>query len=105
MQTMTNEGVDTSHVTITDKALTGVGQLTVLPNGQNRVITVSGSNAHLTVEDINNAREMIAGARVMLCENQLEKEAVLEALKLANHYKGDCHFIFSMTRLISCFNQ
>nr|CAH0107475.1 unnamed protein product [Daphnia galeata] len=84
LKTMKTEGVDTTHITFTDEALTGVGQLTVLPNGKNRVITVSGANAHLTVNDIISARTMISAAKVMLCENQIEKEPALAALQMAN---------------------
>lgn len=85
---MENEGVDTSHITVTNEALTGVGQLTVLPNGLNRVITVSGANAHLTTNDIAAARHIISEAKVMLCENQIEKESALAALELANNMGG-----------------
>lgn len=84
LQTMTAEGVDTAHITLTDEALTGVGQLTVLPNGQNRVITVSGANAYLTVNDIACARTTISTAKVMLCEIQVEKETAIAALQMAN---------------------
>lgn len=82
------EGVDTSHITTTNEALTGVGQLTVLPNGQNRVITVSGANAQLTTDDIIAAKHIISEAKVMLCENQIEKESALAALELANSMGG-----------------
>ena len=85
---MKTEGVDTTHITFTDDALTGVGQLTVLPNGKNRVITVSGANAHLTVNDIISARTTISAAKVMLCENQIEKEPALAALQMANDLGG-----------------
>ncbi|EFX65038.1 hypothetical protein DAPPUDRAFT_204463 [Daphnia pulex] len=84
LKTMTTEGVDTTHITFTDEALTGVGQLTVLPDGKNRVITVSGANAYLTVDDIISAKTMISTAQVMLCENQIEKETALAALQMAN---------------------
>ena len=85
---MEREGVNTSFITFTDSALTGVGQLTVLPNGQNRVITVSGSNSLLSVSDILAANEVIANSKVMLCENQIESEVALAALKLANDLGG-----------------
>lgn len=88
METMKNEGINMEHITTTDSAPTGVGQLTVLPDGQNRVITVSGSNAFLTVDDINNAKGLIEGAKVLLSENQLEKETVIAALRLANELNG-----------------
>lgn len=85
---MKAEGVDTSHITFTSEALTGVGQLTVLPNGQNRVITVSGANAHLTTNDITAAKNIISEAKVMLCEIQIEDEPALAALELANSMGG-----------------
>ncbi len=85
---MKNEGVNTSHITFTNEALTGVGQLTVLPNGQNRIITVSGSNAYLTENDIEAAKAVLSVAKVMLCENQIEKDTALAALRMANDLGG-----------------
>lgn len=85
---MKTEGVDITHITTTNEASTGVGQLTVLPNGQNRVITVSGSNAFLTTDDIHAAKDVITKAKVLLCENQLEKETVIAALRVANESNG-----------------
>ena len=117
---MKTEGVDTTHITFTDEALTGVGQLTVLPNGKNRVITVSGANAHLTVNDIISARTMISAAKVMLCENQIEKEPALAALQMANDLGGiirkfvdkkiiqllnACYYIFSSNNIECCACQ
>jgi sugar/nucleoside kinase (ribokinase family) len=92
---MTTEGVDTTHITFTDEALTGVGQLTVLPDGKNRVITVSGANAYLTVDDIISAKTMISTAQVMLCENQIEKETALAALQMANDLGGILLYMFA----------
>jgi ribokinase len=95
LKTMTTEGVDTTHITFTDEALTGVGQLTVLPDGKNRVITVSGANAYLTVDDIISAKTMISTAQVMLCENQIEKETALAALQMANDLGGILLYMFA----------
>lgn len=92
LKNMKMEGVDTNHVTFTNKALTGVGQLTVLPNGQNRVITVSGANAFLTTDDIKKAHQVISRAKVMLCENQIEEETALFALQQANSMGGIYRF-------------
>lgn len=103
-KTLKSEGVDTSHVTLTDQALTGVGQLTVLPNGQNRIVTVSGSNAHLSVSDIEAAEHMISSAKVMLCENQIEHETALTALRLANKVGGDIiSNLFTISKVIPSY--
>lgn len=89
---MKKEGIDSTYVTLTDKALTGVGQLTILPCGQNRIVTVSGSNALLTSSDIEAAGPAISAAKVLLCENQIEHETALTALRLANKMGGKSTF-------------
>ena len=96
---MKTEGVNTSHITFTNEASTGVGQLTVLPNGQNRIITVSGSNAFLTVTDIAAAKIIISAAKVMLCEKQIEKETALAALQVANDLGGK-YFLMCMLNIV-----
>lgn len=97
---MTAEGVETTHITLTEEALTGVGQLTVLPNGQNRVITVSGANAYLTINDIECARMAISTAKVLLCEIQVEKDAAIAALQMANDLGGIFPSLISNNNLL-----
>lgn len=43
---------------------TGVAQINVADNGDNQIVIVTGANDKLSIEDVNEAKEMIDNAKV-----------------------------------------
>lgn len=78
-----NEGVDLRHV-IRDPAIgTGVAGIVVEPNGANSIVVVPRANLRLTAADVEQAREVIAGAGVLLLQLEVPVEASTAAARIA----------------------
>lgn len=69
-----------------------MGQIIVEDGGQNCVVTVNGANDHLSIQDVENTRDMLAKAKIMLCELTIPQQTVLTGLKLANQLGGTSPF-------------
>jgi ribokinase len=76
-------GVDTTHVTFTDDAFSGVAPIAVDPEGRNAIIIVTGANDLLSLDDLERARPAIAAADVVVCQLELPVETTLSALRIA----------------------
>jgi len=76
-------GVDTTHVTFTEDAFSGVAPIAVDPDGRNAIIIVTGANDLLSLDDLERARPAIATADVVVCQLELPVETTLSALRIA----------------------
>jgi ribokinase len=76
-------GVDTTHVSFTDEAFSGVAPIAVDPDGRNSIIIVTGANDLLSVDDLERARPAIAASDVLVCQLELPVETSLAALRIA----------------------
>jgi ribokinase len=76
-------GIDTTHVTLTDAASTGVAPIAVDADGNNAIIIVTGANDLLTSEDLAWAGSTISSCRVMVCQMEIPVEVNLAALRMA----------------------
>ncbi|MYM95382.1 ribokinase [Duganella vulcania] len=76
-------GVDIGHVRRTDAAATGVAVILVEEQGQNRIVLAAGANGMLGPDDIDAARDAIAGAALLIVQLEVPLEAVLRAMRLA----------------------
>ena len=76
-------GVDTTHVTFTEDAFSGVAPIAVDPDGRNAIIIVTGANDLLSLDDLERARPAIAAAEVVVCQLELPVETTLSALRIA----------------------
>jgi ribokinase len=76
-------GVDTTHVTFTEDAFSGVAPIAVDPDGRNAIIIVTGANDLLSLDDLERARPAIAAADVVVCQLELPVETTLSALRIA----------------------
>lgn len=64
---------------------TGIAQINVADSGENQIVIVVGANDTMTLEDVDNARELIDNAKVMVCQLETPVRATLAAL---NRFKG-----------------
>jgi ribokinase len=76
-------GVDTTHVTFTEDAFSGVAPIAVDPEGRNAIIIVTGANDLLSPDELERARPAIAAAEVVVCQLELPVETTLSALRIA----------------------
>jgi ribokinase len=76
-------GIDTTHVTFTEDAFSGVAPIAVDPDGRNAIIIVTGANDLLSLDDLERARPAIAAADVVVCQLELPVETTLSALRIA----------------------
>src|SRR5689334_19973704 len=59
---LTQHGLETTHVTITEGAASGVAMILVDRRGENSIIVAPGANARLSPRDIDAAEELIRSA-------------------------------------------
>ena len=76
-------GVDTSFVTSTDEASSGVAPIFVDPAGDNAIVIVTGANDLLTAHEIESARPAMAEAGVVVCQLEIPVDTTLAALRVA----------------------
>jgi ribokinase len=77
------EGVDVSHVTVTNDAPTGVAMISVDPEGENAIIVSPGANARLSAGDVDAAGRLLDEADAVLLQLEIPLDAVQETLQRA----------------------
>jgi ribokinase len=80
---VTDEGVDHSHILQDDRAASGVAFITVDELGQNTIVVASGTNMHLSPDDIDAAADAFEDAAVLLAQLEVPLAAVERAIDLA----------------------
>ena len=77
------EGIDISKVRTCERASTGVGFVTVVPEGENIIVVAAGASAMLTADDVDEASGLIADADVLILQAEVPVEANERAIELA----------------------
>lgn len=80
---LARDGVDTTYVAHDADVPTGVALIAVDPTGENSIVVGPGSNAHLSVDDVHAARDLLAEAKVTLVQLEIPLDAVRAAVQLA----------------------
>jgi ribokinase len=83
LENFEKHGVNTTHVTFTDDAFSGVAPIAVDPEGRNAIIIVTGANDLLSLDDLERAQPAIAASEVLVCQLELPVETSLAALRIA----------------------
>jgi ribokinase len=76
-------GVKTEHVTVTEGVSTGCALILVDKAGENSIVLSPGANARLTVDDVDAAADLIAGASVVVLQLEVPAETVARAVAVA----------------------
>ncbi|HZX03325.1 ribokinase [Kribbella sp.] len=84
LELLASNGVDTSWIVRHPSLGTGVGLPLVLPDGGNSIIIVSRANAAITGLDVETARDVLTGSKVLSVQLELPVEASHAALRLAS---------------------
>jgi len=77
------DGVDTTHVSITDGVPSGVALISVQADGDNAIIVSPGANARLKQTDIDLAGDTLAAASVTLLQLEIPINVALAAAQRA----------------------
>jgi ribokinase len=75
-------GIDTRHIGVVPGVASGVAPIFVEPSGENRILIVTGANAHLTPADVDRARDDLAGCGAIVLQLEVPLETVYRAVAL-----------------------
>lgn len=78
------EGINTDFIVREDAVPSGVALIFVDSQGENSIVVAPGSNAGLTVEDVEAAAERIRSADVLVTQLEVPIEAVSRAIGIAH---------------------
>lgn len=76
------ENIHTQHVKITENSSTGIAQIIVSESGDNQIVIVAGANNFLCLNDLEEAKDSIADAAVLVVQLETAEEVAIRALKL-----------------------
>lgn len=80
---LTAEAIDIAGLQVSEKLHTGVGFVTVLPDGTNSILRAPGANARLGAEHVDAASGAIADAEIMILQGEVSADANARAIELA----------------------
>ncbi len=83
VQGFEDDGIDTAYVFKVPAAPSGVALIMVDGSGENSIAVASGANALLRPQHVEQARDVIAGAGVLLAQLETPLETVAAAIELA----------------------
>ncbi len=86
IECLVNNKVKTTYVIKDAEASTGIAMIAVASNGENSIVVASGANSDVSVDDVNNARDLMRESDILLMQLECPLEAVSEAVDLAKAY-------------------
>ena len=86
LRLLTEEGIDTYFVRLTEGVSTGVALIPVDDKGENSIIVSSGANALLSSADIEAAEPLFQNASILLMQLETPVPTLISAARLAKKY-------------------
>lgn len=77
------EGIDVKHILTDPEQPSGVALIMVDAQGENSIAVASGANAHLTTKDLDNAKEILSRADIVLMQLETPITTVEHAANVA----------------------
>lgn len=77
------EGIDVKHILTDPEQPSGVALIMVDAQGENSIAVASGANAHLTTKDLDNAKEILSRADIVLMQLETPINTVEHAANVA----------------------
>lgn len=84
VESIATHGVSTEYVVRDANTPSGVALISVDDSGRNAIVVAPGSNARLTVDDVERSREAFQRADVVVIQCEIPLAAVRAAIDLAN---------------------
>ena len=81
---LSHEGLDVSHVSVSDGMPTGLAIVVVTPDGENSIVVVPGANRCLAPADVDAAAPLISRAAVLVAQLEVPMATVERAVELAS---------------------
>lgn len=86
VDSLKNEGINYECVLFDDIESSGIGNITLEENGNNRIIVVPGANLKLTPKDIDELKEKIQNSDIIILQLEIAFETVYKVIELAHKY-------------------
>ncbi|MBN1401416.1 MAG: ribokinase [Anaerolineae bacterium] len=80
---MQAQGVGTVHIATDSAAPSGIALIAIAQDGENAIIVAPGANGRVSMDDVDNAAHLIAGARLLVMQFEIPLPVVRGALTLA----------------------
>lgn len=81
------DGIETSYIKKIKGVASGVALINIADSGENSISVAPGANAHLTPEIINQYREVILSADIILMQLEIPIETVYQVARMAHAAK------------------
>lgn len=82
-KSLRDSGVDISRLIVREDAATGLAMITVNSDGDNCIVVVSGANATMTREDIDQNRDLLETCDMVIFQLEIPLDTVCYGAKLA----------------------
>lgn len=82
-----SNGVNVTQAHSTPNESTGIAQISVSRDGENQIVIVPGANGHLSIADVQKAKDLIINADILIGQLETPYETTLEAFKLNKNVK------------------
>jgi ribokinase len=86
IQGLVEDQIKTTYVIKDSEASTGIAMIAVAADGQNMIVVASGANMEVSPDDVNNTRDLMREANLLLVQLECPLETVSEAIDLAKAY-------------------
>ena len=86
IKTLVDNQIRTTYVIKDSNAATGIAMIAVAADGENSIVVASGANYEVSVEDVNNARDLMRETDILLVQLECPLETVSAAIDLAAAY-------------------
>jgi len=87
IQGLVENQIKTTFIIKDSEAPTGIAMITVAADGENMIVVASGANSEVSAEDVNNTRELMREADLLLVQLECPLETVSGAIDLAKAYE------------------
>lgn len=82
LQNYRAQGIDDRYILFDDALFSGVAPIFVDPAARNFIVIIPGANLGLSPDDVQNAREAITQAQILICQLEIPTETTLEAFRV-----------------------
>jgi ribokinase len=82
---MQAQGVGTSHIVTDGDAPSGIALIAIAQDGENAIIVAPGANGRVSMDDVESAADLIAGARLLVMQFEIPLPVVSGALAIAQN--------------------
>ena len=86
-RSLSDQGVDVSHVRVDQEAGTGTAFIVVDAAGENRIIIAAGANGYVGAEDLREAQPLIAAAGAVVLQFEVPLETVEQAIRIGRDHQ------------------